>query len=511
MAFEVNNRASSIFPVYVTPNGSTKIIFLGYWSIKNNLVNVQCVISLYDKAGTIVDKNEFAIEGTQVYEISAAKWLQDLNIETNDEGFLYTIEVELFFDRMPRFTYPAIAVVIEGPEGTSAVHSCVRTFNANEKPNDDILKKPQTGFDIFQNNAGDIENFVVFTAGGEQDSYVFSIVCEDDKGNKLDKEIILSDLRKNQLCEINISHLFGDFIRPDTQYKVQLNHNIIDIFPRFYCGNYGPKHTPTLTHSFFETLNVDETTTRKHEANNIKQKHDVRSVFHVPLFPASNYDTSISFYASNEVFDALVYVEFYNVAGQSLAYKTIPSTPLGAMQRIERMDLVTLAEEYIQDFDPQSYYSIKFNIVPTDGIISRRMKMGLNISRCKAHERGTNICFSSVYVDEMFLTKPCLTSWSPIGGKDNMVVIMHDVDLLGENNNGYLIKTTFYNSNSECLVRKLPISPNGTIILDRQHDKELTNFLGTDYGWVYIEAPTNFLSTWYFSLGNSLIGGDHSF
>ena len=159
-------RSSTIFPVYKTQYIRTTIEFLAYWPLKHNN-NVIARLTYRSLDGEVV-----SLEYCKVVKCAA----QTLNVSdkfnANDHGFCGSVEVEIFSQSIPKFTYPALTLSFVGPLGASCVHSGIRRYNVDERPSIDSLSLPQTGFDILIDNG--FENYICFV-GGEQAKYTITL------------------------------------------------------------------------------------------------------------------------------------------------------------------------------------------------------------------------------------------------------------------------------------------------------------------------------------------------
>jgi hypothetical protein len=119
-----NNRSSAIFPAHVSRNSDTRIVFLNYWLLKNNIDIVNCNLRIYDEDGVLAAFDEFRVSNMH-NDISVRRLLDRLE-------FRGSIEVELISPENLRFPFPAVVAFYDSPTSISAVHSAGRLKNANE-------------------------------------------------------------------------------------------------------------------------------------------------------------------------------------------------------------------------------------------------------------------------------------------------------------------------------------------------------------------------------------------
>ena len=509
-AFPIENRASAVFPLYVGEDSRSKILFLGYWGIKNDMAQVDCSCTLRDRGGDVLARKRFMIADPHSYELVPVDWLSADELD-GLSGFELSLEVEFFFERAPRFTYPALALVIEGRGGSSAVHSCVRTYNKGESAQSEATARPQIGWDIYADDGNArIENFVTFTGGERQKTYRLDLLLEDHDGVVTKKQIELKNNKPHQLHELRLSEIFDEHIHKDRLYRVALSHDIADVFPRLYCGNYSEAQVPTLTHSFFdmsEDYGVRSSLIEEGEAG----QNSLRSVFQMPIYPAGEFDTKLSVFHSNEGFEGTLIADFYDLVGNAVGQLSFQGDELQLFQALDHIDMTGFAAKAIDDFNVDDFYTAKLSFWSDRGVFPARLKFGYNLSRRGHASAGSNVCFSSKYVSDQIHSKPSSVSWAPVGGPDNFVMFVHDCNIDGEAAEGSSVRVRIYQHDKDPLDRECTLGANGTLVIDPEQDAELKEYLSDGYGWAFIEAKTNILYSWYLAAGEKVVGGDHAF
>jgi len=508
--FPLENRASAVFPLYVGEDSKSKILFLGYWGIKNDMALVDCSCTLRDRSGDVLARKRFMIADPHSYELVPVDWLSADELE-GLSGFELSLEVEFFFEQTPRFTYPALALVIEGKGGSSAVHSCIRTYNKGESAQSETTARPQIGWDIYADDGNTrIENFVTFTGGERQKTYHLDLMLEDCDGIVAEKQIELKNNKPHQLHELKLSEIFAEHMRKDGLCRVALSHDIADVFPRFYCGNYSNVQVPTLTHSFFdmsEEYGVKSSLIEEGEAG----QNSLRSVFQMPIYPAEGFETKLSVFHSNESFGGTLVLDFYDLVGNGVGQLSFQGDELQLFQTLEHIDMTGFAAKAIDNYSADNFYTVKLSFWSDRGVFPARLKFGYNLSRRDQTSAGSNVCFSSKYVSGHIHSKPNSVSWAPVGGPDNFVMFVHDCSIDGEAATGSSVRVRIYCSDKEPLDRECKLGVNATLMIDSQKDPELREYLSDGYGWAFVEAKTNILYSWYLAAGEKVVGGDHAF
>jgi len=148
-----NNKASTIFPLYVNENNDQVIVFQHYWKWKNDIDDVTLVIRLRNEIGENVGVKEFDIE--EHNEISI---LKEFGL-THEFGM---IECEIISTSNIGFPFPALQYFsVNKNKQISCVHSGGRIYNSNEPTVD--TKFTETNFLCLFNE--DFEPFIHVFSG----------------------------------------------------------------------------------------------------------------------------------------------------------------------------------------------------------------------------------------------------------------------------------------------------------------------------------------------------------
>src|SRR5262249_1133069 len=118
------NRASTIFPILIRPQGDTIVTFLDYWRIKNHIDNVACFIRVYDSEGRLAARRSLIVTDNH-NEISFAKLL-------GTDNFDGLTEIEFVAGSNFAFAFPAVMAFYRSGNCFSAVHSAGRIRNPDE-------------------------------------------------------------------------------------------------------------------------------------------------------------------------------------------------------------------------------------------------------------------------------------------------------------------------------------------------------------------------------------------
>ena len=121
----VNNRSSTIFPIYINQNNDQYLVFQNYWLWKNNIKKIFFLLTLRNHNSKIIKKKIYEVKNHN--EISIKKFF-------NKKFFFGQIECEILSKENLRYPYPAILMFYKNRNGyQSSVHSAGRHLNDSEK------------------------------------------------------------------------------------------------------------------------------------------------------------------------------------------------------------------------------------------------------------------------------------------------------------------------------------------------------------------------------------------
>lgn len=127
-----SNRASCLFPAYLSLTTDTYLVFLNYWTIKNKieLENIIFNIRVRDASGSLILKATLD-KISQHNQVSIKQILESSNYLINSE-FKGSVELEVISIDNLRYSFPAVIVVYQAKNLFSAVHSAGRIKNSDE-------------------------------------------------------------------------------------------------------------------------------------------------------------------------------------------------------------------------------------------------------------------------------------------------------------------------------------------------------------------------------------------
>ena len=273
------NRASTLFPVVITPNADTIVVFLNYWKIKNKIDNVTCFIRLYESSGALVSRHSMVITDDH-NEISLAKLL-------GTDTFEGLAEIEFIGDRNFAFAFPAIVAFYRSGDYYSAVHSVGRVRNPDEprKP----ARSTETNWSC--KFTPGMTPFVTLFNGPRAGALgEVTISVHDRSGARVaEKKTDLGLSAPFASRVVKLDEVF-DVTAFDNDHFISVNLPDDDFFPRLVVGNF---HRDIgfveATHSFYWSRLGDDTL-QPHEA-------DLLSFIPAPNIP--ELDLEMVFFPTN--------------------------------------------------------------------------------------------------------------------------------------------------------------------------------------------------------------------
>lgn len=497
------NRSSTIFPIYKDSSTKTSIHFLSYWLKKHgNKVVARYIVR--DLEGHELIRNHEIITVCKAYSFTVSDYFPLTEI-----GFCGSVEVEIFSKTAPYLTFPAVTVCYHGFSSCSVVHSCIRTYNKGETVTDYAIMFPQTGFDVELNKEN--RNFISFF-GGYSKKY------------NLEIELVEENLIKKYSVEIdNVLYGQSHFIwledilpKSDLELlkkpKCLIYHDLKDVFPRFYVGIRSKSYAPTITHTFFDTSKAEEE--NKSSLSNLRAQNPdpinyFDASFSIPIFPVNDYDTVLRTYGQNLKFYGVSLVFIYTPEGELLYSRNLNIEEVFVMCGEGSLDLNKIIQN--ADLNRHKKYCVRFAYVNEKVPFPKRFKLGLNVKKKEA-SYGTNICFAPLVSSKKTFNKPFNRRWFPLGGEQKYVATIHNTTFDKSQSMDFTeCNFEFFNHQQETFSRRINILKNGSVFLDVNQDKELSNFFGNEGGWCMVRSNTYHCDSYYFSMTEKQIGGDHAY
>ena len=497
-------RSSTIFPVYKNKTSTTRLEFLSYW-LKKHGNNVVMRLTARNLSGKVLSSKLETIISYRAITIDAAAEFEGFN-----NGFCGSIEVEIFSKTPPLYPFPAITLSFHSKTSNSVVHSCIRTYNSEETIADYVMRLPQTGFDVILNKGQ--RNYICFF-GGNSKCYTLRVALTEGS-LVIKKSVLLNNNHYSQTHLMYIEDVFTSMeLKGFSQPKVSIEHDLDDVFPRFYTGIQNGDYVPTLTHTFFDTALVPEEKQSNTQVNlravNNNATEYFDSAFMIPIYPIESFNTSLRSYSQNLKFLGEVQLRFYSNNGELLNSRFLEENEVELLNKVSEFDIDK--EVLSCDLPPNSSCSMFLGFVDPENPFPNRFKLGLNVKRKNA-VLGSNICFAPLVVQTETLLKPFSRKWFPLGGREKFIASIHNTDLLikGAIDLGKF-GLEFINNDGEVLKRDINMKSNGSLFLDIDKDDELKVFFNKDVGWCMVTANNYLVDAYYFATNGLQIGGDHAY
>jgi hypothetical protein len=499
-------RGSAIFTVMSNQNIETRILFMGYWIVKNNIHELGLLITLREQNGTILYRKSDQITTASAREIDIKNIL--IEAEHSNEDFLGSIELEVFSSRDLVFPYPAFVVNYYNAFGSSIVHTTGRIYNDIEDLKSNEFNVKECGFDIFP--GVDFDPFFTFVNGNSRnEASLLEIELITGKNSVYKGKIDIGCIEPLETKLIKLK----DFIPIDNYLNgqvgtIKINHNLIGFFPRLIAGNFSKSSGAlSITHSYYD--NSDNISDSAYWSNeNPGVIHD--ACIFVPLFIEDDWYTQMKLYPIYSPSEHTIHIQFFDQAGRII--KSVENFKLITTEFCEfiEIDFSCLVDEFsLPKAQVKGVILIKEwrdkSKIPT------RLKYGLNVGKHHApFDLPTNICFGSELSNIKKIEKKGAFKWFPLLNHGNSIAVIENSSFVINYNRPANIVVTFYRRGEGKIERNYSIPPNGQVRLEM--DAEIKNFSSNEAVWVTVTSENPFIKAWYFEFNESgIMGGDHSF
>jgi len=465
--------------------------------MKNALFNTDFNITLRNFKGEIISKISKKVGDIATASvINVEEEFKDSLTNKIGQGFKASLEIELFFEKTPKFNFPALILNYSDDNNSTYVHSCLRTYNQDEIPVLESFEKNQTGFNVYAEK--DLTNYLVFITGAQK-KYKFKIIIQNSK-EKIVREEMIINKNPYQLIQFNFDEILDLFKEKNDVFKVTIDHNINDVFARFYVGNYKNSQIPTLTHTFFDEHKYPNTVN-----NNNTNNWDTAFCF--PFLDPNKFNNILGSYECNVTWKGLSRFEFLDLKGNSLFHEDLNVDENFSLFKTSFLNINELFNKTNLHYDQVKSFKISFK-----GNVPIRNKYGLNYSVNGKVSGGSNICFAPKVYNEAFDNKPLSTSWGPLGGLKNIIYYYNNTSLSENlNDKKNIISINFINSEGKMMNKQYELNSDEILKLDVSKNKELDFHFDKKVGWCFLKTDNNYSNSWYFQFGKDMIGGDHAF
>ena len=410
-------KGSALFPFIENNHQHTRILFMGYWMVKNNIDKLALLVTLRDNNGKIFYRETQEIDSPNAREIKIKDFVNFKNKDITG-----SIELEVFSVQDLVFPYPAFVVNYYTKNNSSFVHTCGRAYNdVEDYEGNSTIKVKEAGVDIYGNK--DVEPFVFFTNGPKKkkkSKIKIEVINFFNKSNLF--TINLKSLNPYQTIKLQLNKYFDfkSFLKnkPGT---IKIKHDFESFFPRFISGNYSLKNKSlSVTHTYYDNSKFD-TSDFYWKNPNPKKLED--SALFFPAFVSKKNYTKLKFYPIYSPSDHSLNLIVYDTDGNELGnFENIKSIK----KESEYFEIDV--GDYIKDFKGELFLIKLVKNFKNKSLISNRLKHGLNVGEKNNNiDLPTNICFNSHLSNEKLLAKPGTFKWFPIINHNKLNVIIHNI------------------------------------------------------------------------------------
>lgn len=242
------NRASAAFPLYLRDGCDLHIVFLNYWTIKNQIPaeSILVNIRIYGADGNLVGK--YSTNNILEHNQFSISYILKHTSSIDGSNFDGSVFVEVLSTKNIKFSFPAVTAIYQSGNLFSAVHSAGRIKNADEAQ---IISYTEETNWTCKFEEG-ISPFFHYFKGPTQPTIDHLLVSLRKKNGEIVKS------KKVQIGNISvfgskiymIREIFNDVQFNEGDFvSVRVEHN--SIFPRLVVGNFHyNKNFMEVTHSF---------------------------------------------------------------------------------------------------------------------------------------------------------------------------------------------------------------------------------------------------------------------
>ena len=500
-------RASAIFPVFHEPDFSSRLLFLGYWLLKRGVSNLTAVATLRSSTGELLDRTIFTIDEARAWRLEISEALAKINWK--ESSFIGSMEIEFFSAKNLVFPFPAVIVNYYGPHFSSMVHTAQRVFNNFEDMNN-VMKAsvPESGFNIIVDEK--TKPFIAIVNGPEIAPHN-EVKCTfyNQEGEILQHTWSLGDLNPYQTIVINPAEeldLASFFKGKPGTAKVYID--LPWIFPRLIAGNR--HHRPSaaiITHTYYDC--TEATTEGDYWFPSETRWHD--ATLGIPLLIDPKHTTKISLYPIYTPSEFVLGAEIYNLRGGKIDERPVILKVTPKSSSFSQIDFTTIFEQL--KFYSQAPCMARITAKATGKRpIPARIKVAVDIGMQNV-SLPCNICTNLIPFNPKNDDKPSTFRWLPIVEHPGATAwIINSGQQVNYTREAEITLTFYREQDCQTLIRKIVLPPNGSAIIERDHDEELKTFLGEKTGWLTVVANNPYVITYYFTENPAgFVGGDHGF
>lgn len=500
-------RSSAIFPVLHNDLYSSKILFLGYWLIKRNILELGLLYTLRNNIGEIISRKYLLVDAAKAYEIK----LSEFSPLFKQNSFIGSLELEVFSIKDLVFPYPAFVLVYYNDNFSTAVHTAGRIYNDMEdlQSNEEYQVK-ESGFDIYPDK--NISPFIAFTNGPiKNNNPKISYEIINCKGEKYKGEFNLDIIESFSTTFLEFKkHISLDELLLNKPGVIKVGHNFEGFFPRFVAGNFEQNRSSiSITHTYYDSSEqIDD----KSYWDRKDLSFNDSSVM-IPIYAKDGFFTQLAIYPIFSPSDFILSFVFYdkhgNILGLLKDYLPIKSIE----NKYEVVDFGNLI--FDNNFNLQNIVSANIicnwdnkNKIPT------RVKFGLNVGvRDKEVGLPCNICFAPNLGNPNVLKKQGTFKWAPfINIGNSLTIITNSSPIKNYDKIAHLQLEFFRQKDNSTIKREFTLSANASLEISLDIDEELKLFFEDKAGWLTVTSSNPYINGWYFDFNKSgAVAGDHLF
>lgn len=501
-------RASGIFPVFHEKDFSSRLIFMGYWMLKRGVSSLSAVATLRSAAGAILDRTMFTIDEARAWRLEVAEALAKSGWDLQTP-FFGSMEIEFFSIKNLVFPFPAVVVNYYGPHFSTMVHTAQRVFNDFEDINN-VMKSivPESGFNLIVDE--NTEPFITMINGPQNIEHAeVEFTFYNQQKETLHTTWSLRDLTPYQTVIIHPQNLIdlNTFLggEPGT---AKIKFHLPWTFPRLIVGNrhHEPKGA-VITHTYYDCSEAQ--TEGDYWYSSEEGWHD--ATLGIPVLVDGEHSTKISLYPIYTPSSFMLSAEFYDQQGKKLGEDKELLHITSTTSSFHQSDI----KEIMLRSGINTHSPCTARIIATatgEKPIPARIKVAVDIG-AKKHLLPCNICTNLVPFNPKVDHKPQTFRWLPLVEQPGASAwVINSGQKINYTREAHVTLTFYREQDCQTLIRTSVIPPHGFLLIERDQDKELQEFLGQGTGWLTVVADNPYILTYYFADHRSgIVGGDHGF
>lgn len=242
------NRSSCIFPLFLSASCDLHIVFLNYWTLKNDIAATDLVVNLriFSASGQLAGRHSIrALRHHNQFSIKELLQKDGITPEQLPSGM---VEVEVISTANLRFSFPGVTAIYQSGNLYSAVHAAGRIKNPDEPQALSYTRESNWSCKFAP---GITPFFHYFVGPSLPQDKTLQVCLHDPRGEVVaQQDVSIADMKPFSSRVFLADELFDtSHVVAGSFLSVRVEHN--SVFPRLVVGNYFRElDFHEVTHSF---------------------------------------------------------------------------------------------------------------------------------------------------------------------------------------------------------------------------------------------------------------------